>query len=286
MKFDFRNLGLSLRTDTLGGLVVHLLLAATLLVVLAVLYFYAYLPHITNHGESITVPSVEGLPITRVESFLASHDLRYEVNDSSYSADYPPLTVLKQYPAAGAKVKENRKIFVSVNRKNPPTVKMPDLIDGSLTNAEAVLKGSELKRGRIHFVRGPFLNVVKEMQINGNKVVPGVPVPKGTVVDLVVMDGGSNKVPTPSVLGLSFEDAKFNILGYNLNVGDITLVGDTTGLHAVILKQVPGPGEIIIVGDVVDIWVGEEGTEVPEDEPEGDGIPGDPSQDDGGDEGE
>ncbi|HEU5148265.1 MAG TPA: PASTA domain-containing protein, partial [Chryseosolibacter sp.] len=171
---------------------------------------------------------------------------------------------LKQYPAAGAKVKENRKIFVSVNRKNPPTVKMPDLIDGSLTNAEAVLRGSELKRGKIRLVRGPFLNVVKEMQVDGNKVVPGVLVPKGTMVDLVVMDGGSNKLPAPNVLGFTYEDAKVNILGSNLNIGEVNLLGDTTG--GVILKQKPTPGEVIMVGDVVDVWIGKEGTEVPEDE--------------------
>ena len=264
MKFNFRNLGLSLKTTTLGGLLMHLLLAVALIILVSVLYFYAYLPNVTNHGESITVPSVEGLPITKVEDFLASHDLRYEVNDSSYSSDYPPLTVLKQYPAAGAKVKENRKIFVSVNRKNPPTVKMPDLIDGSLTNAEAVLRGSELKRGKIKLVRGPFLNVVKEMQIEGNKVVPGVLIPKGTIVDLVVMDGGSNKLPAPNVLGFSFEDAKFNILGSNLNVGDIELLGDTTGKNPVVLKQVPSPQSEIIVGDVINLWIGEEGTELPE----------------------
>jgi beta-lactam-binding protein with PASTA domain len=144
---------------------------------------------------------------------------------------------------------------------------MPDLIDGSLTNAEAVLRGSELKRGKIRLVRGPFLNVVKEMQVDGNKVVPGVLVSKGTVIDLVVMDGGSNKLPTPNVLGFSFEDAKFNILGSNLTVGDVKLVGgDTTGNNPVILKQVPTPGEVVIVGDVVDLWVGVEGTEVPEEE--------------------
>jgi beta-lactam-binding protein with PASTA domain len=266
MKFNFRNLGLSFKGNTLGGLFLHLVLAASIIILLCLFIFYAYLPHVTNHGESITVPNVEGLPITKVESFLASHDLRYEVNDSSYSPEYPPLTVLKQYPAAGAKVKENRKIFVSVNRKNPPTVKMPDLIDGSLTNAEAVLRGSELKRGKIHLVRGPFLNVVKEMQINGNKVVPGVLIPKGTMIDLVVMDGGSNKLPTPNVLGFSYEDAKVNILGSNLNVGDIQLVGDTTGVNPQILKQVPTPGEIIMVGDVIDLWIGQEGAEVPEEE--------------------
>jgi len=152
---------------------------------------------------------------------------------------------------------------------------MPDLIDGSLTNAEAVLRGSELKRGRIRLVRGPFLNVVKEMQIAGNKVVPGVLVPKGTVVDLVVMDGGSNKLPAPNVLGFSFEDAKVNILGSNLNIGDVTLLGDTTGLHPVILKQEPTPGEVIIVGDVINLWIGQEGTEVTEDDEEPDDLPQD-----------
>ncbi len=263
MKFNFRNLGLTFKSDTLGGLLLHIVLAVCIIILVCIFLFYAYLPHVTNHGESITVPSVEGLPITKVEEFLANHDLRYEVNDSSYSADYPPLTVLKQYPAAGAKVKENRKIFVSVNRKNPPTVKMPNLIDGSLTNAEAVLRGSELKRGKIRLVRGPFLNVVKEMQIDGNKVVPGVLVPKGTMVDLVVMDGGSNKLPTPNVLGFTYEDAKVNILGSNLNIGEVNLLGDTVG--GIILKQTPTPGEVIMVGDVVDIWIGQEGTELPED---------------------
>lgn len=262
----FRDIWTAFKTNTPLGLLMHILLAGSLLLVLFLAYFYVYLPHVTNHGESITVPSVEGLHISKVESFLANHDLRYEVNDSSYSSDYPPLTVLKQYPGAGAKVKENRKIFVSVNRKNPPTVKMPDLIDGSITNAEAVLRGSELKRGKVERVRGPFLNVVKEMRINGNKVVPGVLVPKGTVIDLVVMDGGSNKLPTPNVLGFSYEDAKFSILGSNLNVGKLTLVGDTT--DAVILKQEPTPNEEVMVGDVINLWIGPEGTEVPEEEEE------------------
>ncbi len=258
------------RPYTLGGMILHLILALSILIILCIFYFYLYLPRVTNHGESITVPSVEGLAITKVEDFLADHDLRYEVNDSSYSPEYPPLTVLKQYPGAGSKVKENRKIYVSINRKNPPTVKMPDLIDRSLINAEAVLRGSELKRGRIQLVSGPFLNMVKQMKIGGNQVVPGVLIPKGTVVDLVVMDGGSNNLPAPNVLKFTYEDAKFSILGSNLNVGDIILAGDTNKIHAVVLKQKPTPGETIRVGDVVDLWIGEEGTEIEDD------IPADP----------
>src|SRR6476620_2015387 len=139
--------------QTLGGIFIHAFIAFCILVILGLAYFYMYLPSVTNHGESVTVPNIEGMPIDQVEEFLVKHDLRFEVNDSSYSSKYPPLTVLKQFPAAGAQVKENRKVYVSVNRVNPPTVPMPDILNTSLINAEAVLKGSELKRGRIHLVK-------------------------------------------------------------------------------------------------------------------------------------
>jgi eukaryotic-like serine/threonine-protein kinase len=123
MRFDFK----TYNRNTLGGLLIHIALAAGVLLFTFLIYFYAYLPNVTNHGESITVPNVEGLPIEKVREFLTKHDLRFEVNDSSYSSQYPPLTVLKQYPTPGAKVKENRIIYVSVNRVQPPTVPMPDL---------------------------------------------------------------------------------------------------------------------------------------------------------------
>lgn len=248
--------------NTLGGLLLHSIVAFSIVLLLAILYFYVYLPSSTNHDETITVPNVEGMSIEKVAQFLEEHDLRYEINDSSYSAEYPPLTILKQVPVAGAKVKENRKIYLSINRINPPTVPMPDLIDGSLVNADAVLRGSELKRGKIELVRGPFLNVVKGMKIRGHEIAPGARVPKGTVVDLVVSDGGNTRPQVPNVLGMKLDDAQFMILGVDLSVGKVNLLGDTTG--GVVLKQNPMPGENLSIGDIVDLWIGKPGTE-PED---------------------
>lgn len=255
------------KSNTLGGILISLLLTSVIVVLLSILYFYAYLPNVTNHGESITVPNIEGKNIREIKDFLSKHDLRFEINDSSYSEQYPPLTVLKQYPRAGSKVKENRKIYVSINRLNPPSIPLPNLIDGSLINADAVLRGSELKRGRIELRSSPFLNLVLEMKLKGHSIAAGVRVPKGTVIDLVVGDGGSRgDNPMPSVLGQSLEDAKVLILGYNLNVGDIELVGDTLGVNPVILKQKPASGENIRVGDIVNLWVGKAGTVLDEDE--------------------
>ncbi|MBX2963494.1 MAG: PASTA domain-containing protein [Cyclobacteriaceae bacterium] len=259
-------------TSTLSGVLISIGLTSGIGLLLLLFFFYIYLPSATNHGETITVPNVEGLNITELEDFLIKRNLRYEVNDSSYTDDYPPLTVLRQFPASGAKVKENRVIYISVNRVTPPTVPMPNLVDGSLINAEAILRGNELKRGKIQLVRGPFLNLVKEMRYQGEKILPGTRIPKGSVIDLLVEDGGSNTVPAPDVRGYTLEDAKIPIFGSNLNLGEIHVVGDTIGreLPIVVLKQKPVPHQNIKVGDVVELWVGKKGTPVPEEDEEED----------------
>jgi len=252
-------------TSTLGGLLVSIAITCGTVFLLMILYFYVYLPAITNHGETITVPNIEGMKLEQLEEFLVTRNLRYEVNDSSYTEKYPPLTVLKQYPSAGSEVKENRVIYISLNRITPPTVPMPNLVDGSLINAEVQLKSNELKRGRIHIISGPYLHVVKEMRFRGEKIEPGTRITKGSVIDLVVYDGGSDSLPCPYITDMALEDAKVAIFGSNLNL-DIEVVGDTIGTEeVVILKQKPEANENIRIGDIVKVWVGKKGTTLPDD---------------------
>lgn len=250
-------------TSTPGGLLLSIVIACGSLMLIMILYFYAYLPAVTNHNESITVPEIVGKNYHELEEFIGKRDLRYEVSDSSYSDDHPPLTVLKQFPEAGAKVKENRVIYVSVNRITPPTVPVPDLIDGSLINADAVLRSNELKRGRIELVRGPFLQVVQGMKHKGHPIEPGTRIPKGSVIDLVVMDGGRSTFDVPNLIGYEFDEAAFVLLGLNLNYEVVTVVGDTVGITPVILKQKPTPPQNMRPGDIVELWVGAAGTSLP-----------------------
>ena len=184
MKFNFLNLG----RNTLGGVMVHLLLAGLSLAVICMLYFTVYLPNTTNHNQTIIVPEFEG---KQFDQLRPVSNLKYQVNDSSYSSDYPALTVLKQYPPAGSKVKEGRKIFLSVNQRTTPTVVMPDVVDGSVINAEAVLRSSQLKLGKIQLVPGPY-KIVKEVHYQGQMISASALVPRGALIDLVVMDGLSD----------------------------------------------------------------------------------------------
>lgn len=184
MKVNFLNLD----RNTLGGVMIHLGLAGAALVGICILYFFVYLPNTTNHNQTVTVPDVEGKYVDQLDPFFVKTNLHYQINDSSYASDQPALTVLKQYPPAGSKVKEGRSIFLSVNQRIPPTVLVPDLIDGSIMNAAAVLRSSQLKLGKIEVVPGPY-KVVKEMQCNGQIVEASSRVPKESTIDLIVMDG-------------------------------------------------------------------------------------------------
>lgn len=251
-------------SSTLGGVLMSILVAIGSLFIIMILYFYVYLPQVTNHGETITVPNAVGMSFTELEDFLGNLDLRYEVSDSTYSGNQPPLTVMKQYPAAGAKVKENRVIYISLNQRMPPNVPVPNLIDGSLIDADAVLRSNELKRGKIELVRGPF-QIVTGMKYKGHPIEPGERVPKGSVIDLVVMDGGKSCDDMISLLGKEWDEAILEIRGNNLNPDQPVVVGDTTGIVSVVLKQKPEAGETICVGDIVTIWIGAAGTPVEDD---------------------
>jgi beta-lactam-binding protein with PASTA domain len=247
-----------LRSSTLGAVLANIAIAIAIFALAGIIYFYIYLPGSTNHGESITVPDLTGMKMEELQDFLSNHELRYEVDDSTYSEEYPPLTVLRQYPHAGSAVKENRVIYVSINQKLPPTVPVPDLLEGSRINAEVVLKSNQLKRGRIYLQPSPFMNMVIEMRFQGRKIDPGTRLPKGSTIDLVVGDGnGPSDMVLGSLVGDSFEHALFKLEGWNLHRGRVEVPSDadTTGIMPYVYKQYPPAGDSVRVGDPIDLWI-------------------------------
>lgn len=253
----------------MGSALANMIIVFSILLLLSVSYFYIYLPNSTNHGETVTVPDLKGMKIEELDSFLAQHKLQYELNDSAYSSDFPPLTVVRQFPKEGSSVKEERKIYISINRVSPPTVPIPDLVDRSRINAEVVLKSNELTRGRILFEPSPFLNLVKELRYQGKSIAAGVRVPKGSVIDLVIGDGnGSADFTIGNLVGDAYEQALFKINGWNLHLGDVEIPEgiDTTGIVPFVYKQLPLPGDSVRVGDPVTLWLAPKGYKEPEEE--------------------
>ncbi|MBK5280342.1 MAG: PASTA domain-containing protein [Bacteroidia bacterium] len=257
------------RDNTLLSILSALAIVFSILLIIAISYFYIYLPNYTNHGESVIVPELNGIKIEELDSFLVNHKLRYELNDSAYSGDFPPLTVVRQFPKPGSYVKEDRKIYISINRVSPPTVPIPDLVDRSRINAEVVLKSNELIRGRILYEPSPFLNLVKELRYQGKPIEVGVRVPKGSVIDIVIGDGnGSADFTMGNLIGDAYEQALYKINGWNLHLGDVEIPEgvDTTGVIPFVYKQIPLVGDSVRVGDPVTLWLAPKGYVEPEEE--------------------
>ncbi len=234
----------------------HLAIIAGMFLLMVLFFFYIYLPIITNHGETITVPDIQGMTMSDLDEFLGERKLRFEVSDSSYSSGYEPLTVLSQFPKAGSKVKENRKIYLTVNSFIPPSTLMPNLIDRSLRNAELELSSYELKRGRIILKPSPFENAVLEQRLDGKPIEPGTKIAKGTVIDLVVGDGfGTRKFALPSFVGMPIDEVSVSITGMDLRLGSIINDAGANDELGFVFKQLPEPGEIVKVGQPVDLWI-------------------------------
>lgn len=246
------------RKTTLKNMILHLAAVISVAGGMILFFFFGYLPSTTNHGETVTVPDITGMTIEQLDEYVIKRGLRFEVGDSSFSENYPALAVLKQFPRAGAKVKENRKIIITVNRVNPPTVPVPDLIDRPLKNAQVVLKSNELNMGQITYVSDMAFNAVRSMKYNGKEIKAGTEIPKGSTLDLAVGNGYGNRDLTDvykDLSGIDFDEARYYLMGIGLVVRNIRNLGDSIDAPGFVYKQFPAPKSNMRVGNHVDLWV-------------------------------
>ncbi|OWY24001.1 PASTA domain-containing protein [Sphingobacteriales bacterium UPWRP_1] len=226
-------------------------------------FVFLLLSTYTHHGESITVPDLRKLTLEQVEKRLEALNLRYTVLDSAYQQDLPPLGVIDQTPKPGDKVKESRRIYLTVNATNPPLVPIPNIIDASLRSAEVQLNTAGLRVGQQIRVPDLAKNAVLDIKINNKSVAPGTKIPKGSAIDLVLGDGlGNTRITVPSLIGLTFLQAKLALRGYGLNVGLVTKEENIKDMeNALVTRQSPDPGpegdRLITQGEPVDLFLRE-----------------------------
>lgn len=237
----------------------HLVIILGLLFALLFFFFEVYLPGYTNHGETVTVPDLENFHYDEIEDYLASRDLRYEISaDSGFVADAKPLSVLKQNPRPGAKVKQGRKIYITLNAENAPLIKMPNLVNSPLKNAQEVLANYGLVRGEIIYVPDIGQNVVLDQKFRGRTIKEGFEIPKGSQIDLVVGDGlGKQTLAIPNLVGMEEADAEFLVVGSGLRLGRINYISTDTVPKGTIVKQLPPSGIEAKTGELIDVWVSE-----------------------------
>jgi len=170
----------------------QLLFAVIAMVVLS-FFILMWLKSSTNHEQKIRVPSLAKMMLEDVDDKLSELDLRFEVLDSSnYNPDYPKYSVIEQIPKAGEYVKENRKIYITINRSGYSFLKIPEVVGRTRRQAEPTLIAMGFKIGKVTY--RPYIaeDEVLEIRNKGKKIEPGDELQKTAIIDLVLGDGSGN----------------------------------------------------------------------------------------------
>nr|MDR3047646.1 PASTA domain-containing protein [Bacteroidales bacterium] len=163
----------------------HILLALLITIVIGIISVI-FLSIYTRHGEEVEMPLFVGQNAELLLQNTQDNDFIIVVSDYVFDRNTQEGTVLKQNPQAKELVKKGRKVYLTVASSEPPKLKMPDLKDVSLRQAEIMIKTLGLELANVIYKPSPFENVVLEQLYQGRAVAAGADIKVGDKITLVV----------------------------------------------------------------------------------------------------
>ncbi len=176
---------------------VQIVLALVVLVAL-VIGVLQWLKSTTNHGEFVEVPNFSKLSVMDMRQAVENAGLRYEVLDSAnFNPDYPRFSIIEQNPAAGTKVKTNRKIYFTVNPSGYKKVTVPKIIQVTKRNATSMLRAVGLDVQRVTYIDQLGKDMVYYIKYKGKDIKPGDKLPKTAKIELIC---GNGDIPDTAII--------------------------------------------------------------------------------------
>ena len=246
------------------------LLAALVAGFLLIFLFMQTLDWITRHNNYVKVPDIKGKKIQEAQKILEEQGFEVEVQDSVFFDTVPPLTIMKQLPFPGEMVKVNRTVYLTINRVQAPLVVMPNFIGQTFRSVQMQLRTLGFKLGDTSYKPDFAAGSVLDQLYKGSPVRPGITIPMGSTIDLVLGAGiQQSDMPVPAVLGMTFGEAKLLLEQNGLLLGAVVVDGIIADSStAFIIKQHPaikdeeGKPMLIRGGQLVDLWISMDKTKI------------------------
>ena len=246
------------------------LLAALVAGFLLIFVFMQTLDWITKHNNYVKVPDIKGKKIQEAQKILEEQGFEVEVQDSVFFDTVPPLTIMKQLPFPGEMVKVNRTVYLTINRVQAPLVVMPNFIGQTFRSVQMQLRTLGFKLGDTSYKPDFAAGSVLDQLYKGSPVRPGITIPMGSTIDLVLGAGiQQSDMPVPAVLGMTFGEAKLLLEQNGLLLGAVVVDGIIADSStAFIIKQHPaikdeeGKPMLIRGGQLVDLWISMDKTKI------------------------
>lgn len=227
------------------------------------------LDKITRHNLEISVPDFTDMSLEDAEKVAAENKMKLEVIDSVYVRRMGKGLVYRQNPKAGSKVKEGRRILLTINAVNAKKVMMPNLVGYSMRQAKAEILSKGLQIGRLEYVTDIATNNVLKQMYNGSEIAPGTMIESEARIDLVLGLNNDDCVTfAPAVTGMKYRNAVEAIHDNSLNIRDIifdeTVKDYSDSLNAVVYRQDPDYGETpLLMGMDISLYLTTDISKVP-----------------------
>ena len=233
--------------------IVRNLLLAFAIVALLIAGAVIFLNVVTKHNQELVVPDLINMSVEEASIIAEQAGMRIDVTDSVFVKRMHKGAVYRQNPASGAKVKDGRRIVLTINAVNPKKLTMPNLIGYSMRQAKAELLSRGLVLGKLVYVRDIATNNVLKQLYRNREIEPGTQIESESVIDLVVgLNNLDNRTYVPDVYGLKTNRAVETVQDHSLNVKslrfDTTVKDYDDSLNAVVYRQMPEPSDSISVG--------------------------------------
>ena len=245
------------------------LLVAFAFVVVLIAGAMIFLNVVTQHNKEISVPDFSNMTVQEAEYEAAEAGMRVEVTDSVFVKRMKRGAVYRQNPAPGSKVKNGRRVVLTINAVNAKKVTMPNLVGLSLRQAKAELMSRGLVLDRLVYVQDMATNNVLRQLKDNKEIEPGAMIDSESHIDLVLgLNDLDNKAYVPDVTGLKNLSAVEAIFDHSLNVKDLkfddTVKDYDDSLNAVVYRQAPEPSEIpVSLGDDVSLYLSVDPERIP-----------------------
>jgi len=216
---------------------------------------------ITNHGHEIAVPDMTNMTVPEAMQLASDNGITVLVTDSVYVRKMQRGAVFSQNPKPGAKVKQDRKIRLTINSIHPKQVTMPDLIGLSMRQAKAELNSKGLSLRSLIYVQDIATNNVLKQLYHNREIPSGKTIESGAEIDLVVgLNENDNMTVIPQVLGMKYLRSVDAVHDNSLNLGrlmfDKTVKDYSDSLNAMVFRQSPeASGTPVVMGQDVTLYL-------------------------------
>lgn len=231
------------------------------------------MPSYTRHGVSVQVPDVEDQSFLDAKTRVENRDLQVRRQVGRFNPNVPREAVVDQNPPPNSNVKPGRRVYLTVNAGEAPTLSIPDLNGISVREAKNRISSLGLNVGTVEpdSLPSPYPNTITRQRPE-----PGDSLKSGGTVDLWYSTGlGTDTVQVPSIVGRTVEQARGRLQSRRLRaiVVDPRTTespapprpsADTSSSRRFVQRQGRPPDAEVRAGTEIRLFTTEDSTAVPD----------------------